>query len=162
LLYKRPRRSASFRSYGGLTRAFFESICAVSGKLIIVDYSKIGKNRSPCRARLDRRRGCRLFRKTDAGRAQRRREQDKGLGIITLRPDAQEWKRALSPTKQRLSWALIGWLMGRYDNKRDVLVRPGLLAGVGPARETTGNLLALKKLRTAVPRRMWRELAEFR
>src|SRR5687768_4894350 len=41
LLYERRRRSASFRSYAGLTRAFFELIRAVSGKPIIVDCSKI-------------------------------------------------------------------------------------------------------------------------
>src|SRR4028119_2007019 len=41
LLYEKRRRSASFRSYAGLTRAFFESIRAVSGKPVIVDCSKI-------------------------------------------------------------------------------------------------------------------------
>jgi hypothetical protein len=41
---------------------------------------------------------------------------------------------------------------------KDVLV---FVAGVGHAREATENLLVLEKLRTADPRRMWRELAEF-
>ena len=45
LLYEKRRPSASFRSYAGLTRAFFESIRAVSGKPVIVDSSK-----SPVRA----------------------------------------------------------------------------------------------------------------
>ena len=42
---------------------------------------------------------------------------------------------------------------------KDVLV---FFAGVGHAREATGNLLVLDELRTADPRRRWRELAEFR
>jgi hypothetical protein len=42
----------------------------------------------------------------------------KKSGFITLRPDAKEWKSALSPTEQRLSWALMGWLMRRYGYKR--------------------------------------------
>ena len=37
LLYEKRRPSALFRSYARLTRAFFESIRAVSGKPIIVD-----------------------------------------------------------------------------------------------------------------------------
>jgi Sulfotransferase family len=41
LLHEKREQSASFRSYAGLTRAFFESIRAVSGKPIIVDCSKI-------------------------------------------------------------------------------------------------------------------------
>jgi hypothetical protein len=45
LLYERRRQSASFRSYARFTRAFFESIRAVSGKPTIVDSSK-----SPVRA----------------------------------------------------------------------------------------------------------------
>jgi hypothetical protein len=45
LLYENRRQSASFRSYAKLTRAFFESIRAVSGKPIIVDSTK-----SPVRA----------------------------------------------------------------------------------------------------------------
>ena len=45
LLYEKRRQSALFRSYAGLTRAFFESIRAVSGKPIIVDSTK-----SPVRA----------------------------------------------------------------------------------------------------------------
>src|SRR5687768_17495324 len=45
LLYEKRRPSARFRSYAGLTRAFFESIRAVSGKPVIVDSSK-----SPARA----------------------------------------------------------------------------------------------------------------
>jgi hypothetical protein len=42
----------------------------------------------------------------------------KKTGTITLRPDAAEWKIALSPTEQRLSWMLIGWLMRRYGYDR--------------------------------------------
>jgi len=39
--------------------------------------------------------------------------------MITLRPElAEEWKTALSPTEQRLSWMLIGWLMRRYGYDR--------------------------------------------
>jgi hypothetical protein len=38
----------------------------------------------------------------------------KKSGTITLRPDTEEWKSALSPTEQRLSWMLMGWLMRRY------------------------------------------------
>jgi hypothetical protein len=45
LLYEKRRRTASFRSYARLTRAFFESIRAVSGKPVIVDSTK-----SPVRA----------------------------------------------------------------------------------------------------------------
>ena len=41
LLYEGLRPSPSFRSYAQLTRSFFESIRAVSGKPIIVDCSKI-------------------------------------------------------------------------------------------------------------------------
>jgi hypothetical protein len=42
----------------------------------------------------------------------------KKSGAITLRPDTAEWKSALTPTEQRLSWALMGWLMRRYGYKR--------------------------------------------
>jgi hypothetical protein len=42
----------------------------------------------------------------------------KKSGTITLRPDVQEWRTALSPTEQRLSWASMGWLMRRYGYKR--------------------------------------------
>ena len=42
----------------------------------------------------------------------------KKSGIVTLRPDAQEWKTALSPTEQRLAWTSMGWLMRRYGYKR--------------------------------------------
>jgi hypothetical protein len=42
----------------------------------------------------------------------------KKSGIITLRPDTQEWRTALSPAEQRLSWMLMGWLMRRYGYKR--------------------------------------------
>jgi hypothetical protein len=38
--------------------------------------------------------------------------------IIMLRPNEEEWKKTLSPTEQRLSWTLIGWLMRRYGYKR--------------------------------------------
>jgi Sulfotransferase family len=212
LLYERRRRSASFRSYAGLTRAFFESIRAVSRKPIIVDSSK-----SPTRAfALGMTPGIDLYvvhlvrdgrgviaslRKTfekdiQAGimwdhkgrsmwksvahwivrnlatewvcaqlgpkRTMRLRYEDfvadpkgalerigflleldltdvaeaatsgkpmqaghnvggnrtKKSGIITLRPDAQEWRTALSPTEQRLSWASMGWLMRLYGYKR--------------------------------------------
>jgi hypothetical protein len=42
----------------------------------------------------------------------------KKSGTVTLRPDAQEWKSALSPTEQRLSWMSMGWLMRRYGYER--------------------------------------------
>ena len=42
----------------------------------------------------------------------------KKSGIIKLRPDVQEWRTTLSPAEQRLSWALMGWLMRRYGYKR--------------------------------------------
>jgi hypothetical protein len=42
----------------------------------------------------------------------------KKSGLITLRADEQEWRRALSPTEQRLSWVLMGWLMRRYGYDR--------------------------------------------
>jgi hypothetical protein len=42
----------------------------------------------------------------------------KKSGSITLRPDAKEWKSALSLTEQRLSWVLMGWLMRRYGYER--------------------------------------------
>src|SRR5215213_5808332 len=42
----------------------------------------------------------------------------KKSGFVTLRPDDEEWKWALSHTEQRLSWALMGWLMRRYGYKR--------------------------------------------
>jgi hypothetical protein len=42
----------------------------------------------------------------------------KKSGVVTLRPDAEEWKSALSPTEQRLSWMLMGWLMRRYGYDR--------------------------------------------
>jgi len=42
----------------------------------------------------------------------------KKSGIVTLRPDAQEGRGALSAREQRLTWALIGWLMRRYGYKR--------------------------------------------
>jgi Sulfotransferase family len=42
----------------------------------------------------------------------------KESGSIALRPDAEEWKTALSPTEQRLSWMLMGWLMRRYGYDR--------------------------------------------
>jgi hypothetical protein len=42
----------------------------------------------------------------------------KKSGTITLRPDAEEWRSALSPTEQRLSWMLMGWLMRRYGYDR--------------------------------------------
>jgi hypothetical protein len=42
----------------------------------------------------------------------------KKSGYVTLRPDAQEWREVLSPAEQRLSWALMGWLMRRYGYGR--------------------------------------------
>jgi hypothetical protein len=42
----------------------------------------------------------------------------KKSGVITLQPDAQEWRKTLSPAEQRLSWILMGWLMRRYGYKR--------------------------------------------
>jgi hypothetical protein len=42
----------------------------------------------------------------------------KESGTITLRPDTKEWRMALSPTEQRLSWMSIGWLMRRYGYDR--------------------------------------------
>lgn len=38
--------------------------------------------------------------------------------ILTLRPDTQEWREALSAREQRLTWALLGWIMRRYGYKR--------------------------------------------
>ena len=212
LLYEGRRRSASFRSYATLTRTFFESIRAVSGKPVIVDSSK-----SPARAFAfamipgidlyvvhlvrDGRGVIASLRKTfekdiEAGimwdhkgrpmwksvghwivrnlatqwvcarlgpnKTMRLRYEDfvadpkgalerigslldldmteladaastgkpmqaghnvggnrtKKSGTITLRPDTQEWRTALTPTEQRLSWALMGWLMRPYGYKR--------------------------------------------
>jgi Sulfotransferase family len=212
LLYERRRRSASFRSYAGLTRAFFESIRAVSGKPIIVDSSKSaarafalgmipGIDLYVVHLVRDGRGVIASLRKTfekdiQAGimwdhkgrpmwksvarwivrnlatewvcaqlgpkRTMRLRYEDfvadpksalqrigslleldltevaeaaasgkpmqaghnvggnrtKKSGIITLRADTQEWRTALSPTEQRLSWATMGWLMRRYGYKR--------------------------------------------
>jgi hypothetical protein len=223
LLYEKRRRSASFRSYAGLTRAFFESIRAVSGKPVIVDCSKIwirtfalsivpgidlyvvhlvrdgrgviaskiSSYREDRRAGIawghkDRPMGKMVVRRrvvylvsllrwivgnllsewvcTQLGpnKTMRLRYEDfvadpkgalerigslieldltdvadaassgksmqaghnvggnktKKSGTITLRPDAQEWRTALSPTEQRLSWASMGWLMRRYGYKR--------------------------------------------
>ena len=212
LLYERRRRSAQFRSYAGLTRAFFESIRAVSGKPVIVDSTKSatrafafgmtpGIDLYVVHLVRDGRGVIASLRKTfkkdiQAGimwdhkgrpmwktvarwivlnlatewvctqlgpkKTMRLRYEDfvadpkgalerigslleldltdvaddassgkpmqaghniggnrtKKSGIITLRPDAQEWKSALSPTEQRLSWALMGWLMRRYGYKR--------------------------------------------
>jgi len=42
----------------------------------------------------------------------------KKSGFVTLRPDTQEWRSALSTRQQRLTWALTGWLMRRYGYKR--------------------------------------------
>ncbi len=212
LLYERRRRSESFRSYAGLTRSFFESIRAVSGKPIIVDCSKIsvrafalgmipGIDLYVVHLVRDGRGVITSHRKSfekdlQAGimwdhkgrpmwktvirwtvqnlasewvcmqlgpkRTMRLRYEDfvadpksalerigslieldlrevadaassgkpmqaghniggnrtKKSGIITLRPDDEEWKRALSPTQKRLSWLLMGWLMRRYGYKR--------------------------------------------
>jgi hypothetical protein len=223
LLYEKRRPSASFRSYARLTRAFFESIRAVSAKPVIVDCSKIsvrafalgmmpgidlyvvhlvrdgrgvtaskiGSSREGRRAGVgcdheDRPMWKTVVRRsvvhlvsllrwivgnllsewvcTQLGpkRTMRLRYEDfvadpkgelerigslieldltevaeaassgqpmqaghnvggnrtKKSGIITLRPDAQEWKTALSATEQRLSWVFTGWLMRRYGYKR--------------------------------------------
>jgi hypothetical protein len=212
LLYEKRRPSAPFRSYARLTRAFFESVRAVSGKPVIVDSSK-----APARALAfgmvpgidlyvihlvrDGRGVVTSLRKSfekdpQAGimwdhkahpmwktvvrwvvqnlasewvcgqlgpkRTMRLRYEDfvadpkaalgrigslieldlsdvadaaasgkpmqaghniggnktKKSGTITLRADSKEWRSALSPTEQRLSWALMGWLMRRYGYKR--------------------------------------------
>jgi hypothetical protein len=36
---------------------------------------------------------------------------------VTLQPDSREWRNTLSSREQRLSWALMGWLMRRYGYK---------------------------------------------
>ena len=223
LLYEKRRPSVQFRSYAGLTRAFFESIRAVSGKTVIVDSSTvpvqafafgmtpgidlyvvhlvrdgrgvvashIGPFRKDIRAGImwdhegrpmwkssARRRllylvsvvrwivrnlaaewvcarlgpektmrlryedfvadpkgalerigsliGLDLTDVADAASSGRPMQaghniggnRTKKSGTITLRPDAQEWRSALSPTEQRLSWASMGWLMRRYGYKR--------------------------------------------
>ena len=223
LLYEKRRPSAAFRSYARLTREFFESIRAVSGKPIIVDCSKIsvrtfalgmipgidlyaihlvrdgrgvitshrktfegdlqasvigGHKVRPMWKTAVRRRVVHLaslvrwivgnllseWVRTQHGpkRTMRLRYEDfvadpksalerigslieldlrevadaassgkpmqaghniggnrtKKSGIITLRPDDEEWKSALSPTEKRLSWLLMGWLMRRYGYKR--------------------------------------------
>jgi hypothetical protein len=208
LLYERRRPSAAFRSYAGLTRAFFESVRAVSGKPLVVDSSKsaarafalwmvpgidlrvvhlvrdgrgvIASRRKSFEkdlqagimwdhkghplwktsvrwtdqnlaaewvcARLGPKRAMRLRYEdfvadpqaalgrigsligldlTDVAKAASSGQpmraghnvggnRTKKSGYITLRPDEQEWKSALSPAEQRLSWVLIGWLMRRY------------------------------------------------
>ncbi len=223
LLYEGRRRSGAFRSYAGLTRAFFESIRAVSGKPVIVDSatvpaqafalgmtpgidlyvvhlvrdgrgvvaSHLGSFRKdrPAGVRWDhkgrpiwrsavRRGGLYLVSvvrwivrnlatewvcaRLGPEKTMRLRYEDfvadpggaldrigsligldltdlaqdassgkpmhaghnvggnrtKKSGTITLRPDVQEWRTALSPTEQRLSWASMGWLMRRYGYKR--------------------------------------------
>jgi hypothetical protein len=212
LLYEGRRRSASFRSYATLTRAFFESIRAVSGKPVVVDSSTVpvqafalamvpGIDLYVVHLVRDGRGVIASLRKTfkkdiQAGimwdhegrpmwksvahwivrnlatqwvcarlgpnKTMRLRYEDfvadpkgalerigtlldldlteladaassgkpmqaghnvggnrtKKSGTITLRPDAQEWRTALSPTEQRLSWALMGWLMRPYGYKR--------------------------------------------
>ena len=223
LLYEGRRRSESFRSYAGLTRMFFESVRAVSGKPVTVDCSKISvrafalamtpgidlyvvhlvrDGRGVVASHLgsfrkDRRAGLRGDRKglptwktaarrgglylasvarwivrnlaaewvcarlgpertmrlryedfvadpegalgkigpllgldlTELARAASSGEpmdaghnvggnRTKKSGAITLRPDAREWRMALSPAERRLSWALMGWLMRRYGYGR--------------------------------------------
>jgi hypothetical protein len=212
LLYEKRRQSVLFRSYARLTRAFFESIRAVSGKPIIVDSTK-----SPVRAfahslvpgidlyvvhlvrdgrgvitsrrktfKKDLRAGIMwdhegypmwrtivrwiglnlaaewVCTRLGPKKTMRLRYEDfvadpkgalerigslieldltdvadaassgqpmqaghnvggnktKKSGIITLRPDAQEWRTALSTAEKRLSWLLIGWLLRRYGYKR--------------------------------------------
>ena len=212
MLYERRRPSASFRSYAGLTRAFFESIRAVSGKPILVDSSTVpaqafvlsmtpGIDLYVVHLVRDGRGVIASLKKTfkkdiQAGimwdhkgrpmwksvirwivqnlvtewvcaqlgpkKTMRLRYEDfvadpegalerigsligldltevadaassgkpmhaghnvggnrtKKSGTITLRPDEQEWRTALSPREQRLSWASMGWLMRRYGYKR--------------------------------------------
>jgi hypothetical protein len=212
LLYERRRWSDSFRSYAGLTRAFFESVHAVSGKPVIVDSTKSstrafafgmvpGIDLYVLHLVRDGRGVVASLRKTfkkdtQAGimwdhkgrpmgksivrwivlnlatewvcarlgpeRTMRLRYEDfvadpkgalerigsllgldltelaeatssgepmgaghnvggnrtKKSGTITLRPDAQEWRTALSPAERRISWASMGWLMRRYGYKR--------------------------------------------
>jgi hypothetical protein len=211
LLYEKRRPSALFRSYARLTRAFFESIRAVSGKPIIVDCSKISERalslgmvpgidlylvhlvRDGRGVITSHRASSRIYQagimrdqkgdpmwktvvrwivrnlaaewvciQLGPKRTMRLRYEDfvadpkaalervgslieldltdvadaassgkpmhaghniggnrtKKSGSITLRPDAEEWKRALSPTEQRLSWMLMGWLMRRYGYDR--------------------------------------------
>jgi Sulfotransferase family len=212
LLFEGRRRSASFQSYATLTRTFFESIRAVSGKPVIVDSSTVpvqayalgmipGIDLYVVHLVRDGRGVIASLRKTfkkdiQAGimwdhkgrpmwksvahwivrnlatqwvcarlgpnKTMRLRYEDfvadprgalerigslldldlteladaassgkpmqaghnvggnrtKKSGTITLRPDAQEWRTALSPTEQRLSWALMGWLMRPYGYKR--------------------------------------------
>ena len=223
LLYERRRPSAAFRSYAGLTRAFFESVRAVSGKPVVVDSAMVpvrtftlgmvpgidvyavhlvrdGRGvitshrktlEKDLQAGTTPDHGGLAMRKTTArrrvlylvsvarwvvlnlasewvcsrlgpDRAMRLRYEDfvadpegalgrigsligldlgdlaraassgepmhaghnvggnrtKKSGTITLRPDEQEWRGALSPKEQRLSWALMGWLMRRYGYER--------------------------------------------
>jgi hypothetical protein len=223
LLCERRIRTVSFRSYAGLTRAFFESIRAVSGKPVIVDCSKIsirafalgmtpgidlyvvhlvrdgrgviaskiksyredrrvgvrgGHENRPMWKTVVRRRAVHLVSllrwivanllsewvctQLGPNRTMRLRYEDfvadpkgalerigslieldltdvagaassgqpmqaehnvggnktKKSGFVTLRPDAQEWRRVLSPTEQRLSWAFMGWLMRWYGYKK--------------------------------------------
>jgi Sulfotransferase family len=223
LLYERRRPSAAFRSYAGLTRAFFEAVRAVSGKPFVVDSSKsverafalwmvpgidlhvvhlvrdgrgvIASHRKSFEkdlkaatmrdheahppwkmavrrkalylvsvvrwtvqnlaaewvcARLGPKRAMRLRYEdfvadpqaalgrigsligldlTDVAKAAASGEpmraghnvggnRTKKSGYITLRPDEQEWKSALSPAEQRLSWVLMGWLLRRYGYAR--------------------------------------------
>jgi hypothetical protein len=223
LVYERRRPSAAFRSYAGLTRAFFESIRAVSGKPVVVDSAMVpvrtfalgmvpgvdlyavhlvrdgrgvitshrGSFKEGLRAGVTPDHGGRTMWKTvvrrrilylvsvarwvvlnlvsewvcarlGPNRAMRLRYEDfvadpewalgrigsligldltevaraassgepmraghnvggnrtKKSGTITLRPDEQEWRSALSPKEQRLSWALMGWLMRRYGYER--------------------------------------------
>jgi hypothetical protein len=226
LLYERRRPSARFRSYAGLTRAFFESIRAVSGKPVIVDSATVpvrtfalglvpgldvyavhlvrdgrgvvtshrksfekgvragimwDHEGRPMWKTAVRRRVLYLVsvvrwtvqnlssewvcRQLGSERTVRVRYEDfvadpksalgrigslieldltdvadaasagepmqvghniggnrtKKSGVVTLRPDDEEWKSALSPTEQRLSWMLMGWLMRRYGYKRQYL-----------------------------------------
>ena len=212
LLYERRRPSATFRSYARLTRTFFESIRAVSGKPLIVDSTMVpvrtlalgmvpGIDLYVVHLVRDGRGVITSLRKTfekdvQAGimwdhkgrpmwktavrwivlnlasewiciqlgpkRTMRLRYEDfvadpkgalerigslieldlrdvadaassgepmqaghniggnrtKKSGTITLRPDAQEWRTALSPTEQLLSWTSMGWLLRRYGYDR--------------------------------------------
>jgi hypothetical protein len=213
LLYERRRPSAAFRSYARLTRAFFESIRAVSGKPIIVDSStdpvqafalgmvpgidlyvvhlvrdgrgvitshrkrfqedpqssiktavgrrvlylasvvrwaalnlatewvcaRLGPKRTTRlryedfvadpRAALERIGSLLEVDLTDVANAASAGKpmqaghniggnRTKKSGVITLRPDAEEWRSALSPAERRLSWVLMGWLMRRYGYER--------------------------------------------
>jgi hypothetical protein len=212
LLREERRPSAAFREYARLTRAFFESVRAVSGKPVVVDSSKdamgtlalgmvpgidlhavhlvrdgrgvvtsLGKTfkkdvqagimwdhmgkpmwKAVARWTVVNLASEWVCGQLGPGRAMRLRYEDfaadpetalEGIGslvgldlagvadaaasgepmrvghnvggnrtkksrVVALRPDDQEWRSALSPAEQRLSWASMGWLMRRYGYER--------------------------------------------